>query len=544
MRKITLILMSLCLFIGAASAQTVVTDLNQLSNDKKYFIQSERCFLTCSDSYSVQNKLCTNNGTEVGSITEDYANDKKQQFKIVSNNGKYYLYSVYKEMYIKKDPSPISGDITTKYGVFTSTMDEALSFEQIPGKGEYCWKLKLGNYYMNSQETNQTATGIIIDTWSTTDPGNSYRIIEIEEESLVENGKLYRIKNSCKDLSYLYTTDNDHSNRGDGNGAYLSSTKRVIEGCQFLKSENEYDYKACEIRCDNATLADAGSVWKFEEAANGWKIKNMNNGSYIGATRNGSYVKFEKESDKAAIFSITKSGDYVTLYSADYNNGTNNYLHASGAGLQIWNASSTASHWTIEPATQLEVTVSSADYASIYLPFDVTLPEGENLKAYAVTSTKGGYAKLEEMTTGIPANNGAILEGAGTHTLNIEEATSDWDENLLLGSNVNTYVEGEAFVLANGENGVGLYKAALNKGENGADGDTHFLNNANKAYLTVSSTQGANMLRFDFGGETTGVDAVEVENNVKTIYDLSGRKVNNMSAPGLYIVNGKKVLVK
>lgn len=426
-----------------------------------------------------------------------------------------------------------AGDYITGDG--RSTL-ECPSFVAPTKAGTYRMRFKIDWNSIDPKggETIQADGGTIVDVM----------LKVVEPAPLVESGKLYRIKNRCKDLSYLYATDNDHSNRGDRNGAYLSSTKRVIEGCQFLKSEDERDYKACEIRCDNATLADAGSIWKFEEAANGWKIKNMNNGSYIGATRNGSYVTFEKESDKAAIFSITKSGDYVTLYSADYNNTEGNYLHASGAGLMIWNASSTASHWTIEPATELKVTVSSADYASIYLPFDVTLPEGENLKAYAVTSTKGGYAKLEKMTTGIPANNGAILEGAGTHTLNIEETTSNIDVNLLLGSNVNTYVEGDAFVLANGENGVGLYKAALNKGENGADGETHFLNNANKAYLTVSSTQGANMLRFDFGGETTGVDAVEVENNVKTIYDLSGRKVSNMSAPGLYIVNGKKVLVK
>jgi hypothetical protein len=31
---------------------------------------------------------------------------------------------------------------------------------------------------------------------------------------------------------------------------------------------------------------------------------------------------------------------------------------------------------------------------------------------------------------------------------------------------------------------------------------------------------------------------------VKTIYDLTGRRVENITAPGIYIVNGKKVLVK
>ena len=47
------------------------------------------------------------------------------------------------------------------------------------------------------------------------------------------------------------------------------------------------------------------------------------------------------------------------------------------------------------------------------------------------------------------------------------------------------------------------------------------------------------------GTETgTGIDEVESESEmVKTIYDLLGRKVENPSK-GIYIINGKKVLVK
>ena len=44
---------------------------------------------------------------------------------------------------------------------------------------------------------------------------------------------------------------------------------------------------------------------------------------------------------------------------------------------------------------------------------------------------------------------------------------------------------------------------------------------------------------------TTGVEEVKTENGeVKAVYDLTGRKLEQISAPGVYIVNGKKVLVK
>lgn len=49
---------------------------------------------------------------------------------------------------------------------------------------------------------------------------------------------------------------------------------------------------------------------------------------------------------------------------------------------------------------------------------------------------------------------------------------------------------------------------------------------------------------YEFTG-TTGINEVKGENGeVKTIYDLTGRRVENITAPGIYIVNGKKVLVK
>ena len=49
---------------------------------------------------------------------------------------------------------------------------------------------------------------------------------------------------------------------------------------------------------------------------------------------------------------------------------------------------------------------------------------------------------------------------------------------------------------------------------------------------------------YEFTG-TTGIENVKGENGkVKTIFDLTGRRVEDITAPGIYIVNGKKVLVK
>ena len=106
------------------------------------------------------------------------------------------------------------------------------------------------------------------------------------------------------------------------------------------------------------------------------------------------------------------------------------------------------------------------------------------------------------------------------------------------------------YVLSIVDGVVGMYKVALDGGR--------FVNNANKAYLQLerkslgmyddefdTSTGGqlSNGFRFDFGG-ITGIDEVKGENGeVKTIYDLQGRKVE-IPNKGIYIIDGKKVLVK
>ena len=115
------------------------------------------------------------------------------------------------------------------------------------------------------------------------------------------------------------------------------------------------------------------------------------------------------------------------------------------------------------------------------------------------------------------------------------------ESNLLQGEPYETYVEGDAYVLANGTDGLGFYKADLNKNAEGAVGETHFLNNANKAYLPASAVSaGARFLGFDFGTET-GIGEVETEVESAVIFDLAGRRVQK-AQKGLYIVNGKKVI--
>ncbi len=189
-----------------------------------------------------------------------------------------------------------------------------------------------------------------------------------------------------------------------------------------------------------------------------------------------------------------------------------------------------------------DFTMSEARFATLYMAVAVKIPEGVN--AYIVTGTGDGYVTLQPVTGIIPANTGVILEAEqGEYELvSYAEGTADVTGNLLEGSLFDSIIEGEAYVLGNVDGNVGFYKAELDELEG-----TAFQNQANKAYLPASSVENKAIqyFSFDFGGGTTGIEGVEAEGAVSDrIYDITGREVKSIASPGIYIVNGKKVLVK
>ena len=219
-----------------------------------------------------------------------------------------------------------------------------------------------------------------------------------------------------------------------------------------------------------------------------------------------------------------------------------NYMNAQSGFVKQWTANDAGSTITLIDYEEQAVSVSeAAGWATMFLGFAAFVPE--NVNAYIITGVENGWVVKSQIEGTIPANTGVLLEGAGNFTFKKSTvAAADVEGNLLNGSVENAYVEGAAYVLANGDNGVGFYAAELNKDAEGAEGTTHFLNNAGKAYFVLPATSEAvAFYGFDWAG-TTGIENVEVE-NANVIYDLTGRKVNAVER-GIYIINGKKVLVK
>ena len=229
--------------------------------------------------------------------------------------------------------------------------------------------------------------------------------------------------------------------------------------------------------------------------------------------------------------------------------------------------------WIFEEVTSLPVAISNAQVtfngatkrvSTLFTPVALEVPTG--ITAYIGVNEDNSLAMepiagVGEAAAIIPANTGVILmaDAAGTYNFTISSETGtaiEPGDNIIAGTVAKTIITPAAnttyYVLANGYNGVGLYKAKMNRYDNGSEvpkekeDGTRFLNNACKAYIPVGGGQNAPALvmRFGRGQGTTEIELPTANSQQPTaVYDLQGRRVLNPTK-GMYIINGKKVVIR
>lgn len=193
-------------------------------------------------------------------------------------------------------------------------------------------------------------------------------------------------------------------------------------------------------------------------------------------------------------------------------------------------------------------------YATYYNDkLDVTIPEGIDAKCGVITDVNNGALTIDYRyaagTKKIPAGN-AVLVKAGKAMqipLIVSKHTKEVvAENMLKGqattgeftadSNYKYYKL--AYNNYSTKEGLGFYFGAKDGGA--------FTVPAGMAYLAVPRSMAVKCFLLD--GSATGIEGIEAGQTaeaVKTVYTLDGRKVEAQKLPkGIYIVNGKKVIVK
>lgn len=187
--------------------------------------------------------------------------------------------------------------------------------------------------------------------------------------------------------------------------------------------------------------------------------------------------------------------------------------------------------------TQPKVTISTAGYATFSFAQPIDFARTEGLTAYIVNDNNGERATLQQVSM-VPANTGVVLKGEpGDYVLHpTTETTDDVSGNLLKATSLTGSIvtDGTFYVLANKGKGVGFYKLA----------DDNKVK-ANKSYLVYTASQAKSFI--SFANEATGIHNINTPAREDlSVYTLSGIKVtgNNKLPKGIYIVNGKKLVIR
>ena len=200
---------------------------------------------------------------------------------------------------------------------------------------------------------------------------------------------------------------------------------------------------------------------------------------------------------------------------------------------------------TICPAHTFKLTAHQdpnheTHYYSTFFTSEGAYKVPETATAYAGTvesSEKTDVLKLTDVGNIIHQGEAVILK-AGTSEITLMPSCNKAAAsapNILEGTDVEKELKANQYALSYGNNGVGFY--LWNGKPIGA----------NKAYLTLPSSAGANAFIFQFdNGETTGIEQPTINGRQQSTgtYNLNGIRVNGNYTKGYIIKNGKTIYHK
>lgn len=319
------------------------------------------------------------------------------------------------------------------------------------------------------------------------------------------------------------------------------------------------------------TVNTPSALVRFHQNGDNYTIEDVNSGYYYGFYYNDDRMFLVPATNQKGQFTIVNNFNgipsYVGLKETSVSDDTKRFLWSCGSyesevfdnhpyvrfhsGLKSGSTTEAEEGCVlrIQKVTTYPVSISPAGYASLCLPFSVTLPES-GLTAYKVTAINrdnNNEMNLESVGRTIPAGEPVILQGAAgnyTLTINADNGTKATN-NILTGATVKrTGISEEYYALA---------KKTIDETETVAFFRVSTTNMpANKAYLLKknipASADNAAMFMFNFdgnGGEVTDINtATKAETESNVYYDLNGRRVLYPSH-GIYVKgNGQKVFIK
>ena len=357
---------------------------------------------------------------------------------------------------------------------------------------------------------------------------NSGYYVKVTSESDLEDGDAILIVNEDNKVA-LSSTQNDN-NRGQaevtlGNG-FIVDPSADVQKVILVGSTGAWYF--CVGDEDNPAYLYAAS------SSSNWLRTEDTPDNNAKAT-----ISFDSEGNATITFQGSNTRNLLK-----YNSGSSIFsCYKSGQlDVQIYKE--------VEAQTET-VNIGSTKYATLYYGTEnLIVPANVTAMTYKASGEKIAVSKTYASGEVIPAGTAVVLEGTAAGAYNFfvttVEGESDSDNNLYGRDEAGTTV-------APGSGSYLFYKLSTNSAGAevgfyfGAENGAAFNIPAHKAYLAIPGTYttpgGASAFVFD---ETVGINTVQKEAlSAEGIYTLSGIRVNGDNlTKGIYIVNGKKIVIK
>lgn len=231
-----------------------------------------------------------------------------------------------------------------------------------------------------------------------------------------------------------------------------------------------------------------------------------------------------KESTSQSYYIVTRTGSFEKA-------GFDNYYTDDNSSAFTFEEVAYPNTITFHDAQNINGVSHIATFSA---PFATIIPAG--VKAYYV-SAKGAEATMTAIEAQvIPANQGVILTSESGDAATMVPAAGETAATITgnqLGHSAGAdkaLTAGVGYILGNGTEGTAFYPCKAGSLP------------INKAYLLGNGGESA--IAMNFGNAVTGINTIAAPASAKApIFDLSGRRVVK-ATKGLYIQNGKKVIVK
>ena len=368
---------------------------------------------------------------------------------------------------------------------------------------------------------------------------NSYTITGIPE--VIEYGDAYYRLSDSDVSSYKKTFEATQTGDFEGTISYKSAPNIVY----YIDDEDSPSHYS-----DSPVSAEGYSCGTYSKYATG--------SSMLSTTLNAGYYKITAKKCKTRVTETL----YININSSqaasisttntlqEYTININIVKDNSSLTITPSSASSYYDYFIIENITDQEYTVSMSELciATFSAPVAVEVPSGISVYSALLDEEESKLTLTKVSTDVIPANTGVILQGEANNYIFSQtesESTEDFSSNSLIAASAtataSTTLTAESgyYVLTNsdGEAVFGVVAADITID--------------NKAYLQLTTessdeddtTSEAKTISIVFA-ETTGIESVSSEKATDgSYYNLQGVKVLSPSK-GLYIKDGKKVIIK